>query len=129
MALVDWCEEFSVGLPAVDHEHRELIDLINQVHARLGERPGEQAVSEILGEIHARISAHFALEEKIMREAGYDRYALHKEDHERLLDEIRDLMEAYEDRTGFDEAAFGARLGAWFTVHFRTEDARLRKNL
>ena len=54
-----------------------------------------------------------------MREAGYNRYALHKEDHERRLDEIRDLMEAYEDRTGFDESAFGARLGAWFTVQFR----------
>ncbi len=39
-----------------------------------------------------------------------------------------DLMEAYEDRTGFDEAAFGARLRAWFTAHFRTEDARLHKN-
>ncbi len=28
-----------------------------------------------------------------------------------------------------DEAAFGARLGAWFTVHFQTDDARLHKNL
>ncbi len=75
-----------------------------------------------------RARAHTGLGEKIMREAGYDRYALDKEDHERLLDEIRDLMEAYEDRTGFDEAAFGARLGARFTVHIRTEDARLHKN-
>jgi hemerythrin-like metal-binding protein len=129
MALIEWREGFSVGLPAVDHEHRELIDLINRTHARLGEDASEPAVADFLGEIHARISAHFALEEKIMREAGYDRFAAHKEDHERLLDEIRDFMETYEDRANFDAAAFGARLGAWFTEHFQTEDARLHKNL
>ncbi len=74
MALVEWREEFSVGLPAIDHEHRELIDLVNAAHAGLGEAGAENAVAGsgtlCLSEIHARISTHFALEEKIMREAG-----------------------------------------------------------
>ena len=35
MPLIDWREEFSLGLPAVDHEHRELIGLINEAHANL----------------------------------------------------------------------------------------------
>jgi hemerythrin len=38
-------------------------------------------------------SAHFALEERFMREHGYDQLALHKADHERLLDEIREIMD------------------------------------
>lgn len=92
-------------------------------------RTGAQAVSEVLGEIHARIAAHFALEEKIMRDAHYYRFEARKEDHEHLLDEIRVIMDAYEDRAEFDAAAFAARLGAWFTGHFRSEDARLHKYL
>ena len=31
-----------------------------------------------------------------MRERGYDHLVQHKNDHERLLDEIRDLMEDFE---------------------------------
>ena len=92
-------------------------------------RTGAQAVSGVLGEIHARIAAHFALEAVIMREAHCDRFEARKEDHEHPLDEIRDIMDAYEDRAEFGAAAFGARLGAWCTGHFRSEDARLHKYL
>lgn len=129
MALVAWRKEFSVGIPAVDHEHRELIDIINEVHER-SFAPGMQAtIMDMLGEIYARISAHFALEEKIMREREYDQYDDHKQDHERLLDEIRDIMDRYEDDAGFDEQKLSERLSDWFTVHFKTRDARLHRYL
>ncbi len=84
---------------------------------------------EFLGEIYARISAHFALEERVMRERKYDQYEDHKEDHERLLDEIRDIMDVYEDQALFDEQAFAESLSRWFTDHFRTKDARFHKYL
>lgn len=124
MPLVEWRAEFSVGVPEVDHEHQALIELINTAHAKLGCADNQHLVPDFLGEIHAQVSAHFALEEKLMRELGYDQYEDHKADHERLLDEIRDIMDAYEGRVGFDEKVFGARLGAWFTEHFKTKDAR-----
>ena len=38
-----------------------------------------------------------------MRERGYDHLSQHKYDHERLLDEIRDIMEDYEVNDLFDE--------------------------
>ncbi len=127
MPLVEWRAEFSVGVPAIDHEHQELIDLINATHAKLRDVDAHYLVSDFLGEIHVRISAHFALEEKLMRELGYDEYEDHKVDHEHLLDEIRDIMDDYEGRVGLDEKAFGARLGIWFTEHFRTKDARFHR--
>lgn len=127
--LVEWREEFSVGVPSVDHEHQELIALINTVHDRLNAPHSTMEIGDFLGEIFARISAHFALEERIMRAAGYSRYAEHKADHERLLDEIRDIMDDYEDRRVFDERKLGEHLGVWFTEHFKTHDAHLHRNL
>ncbi len=127
MPLVEWRAEFSVGVPEIDHEHQELIDLINAAHAKLGDMHARHLVADFLGEIYARISAHFALEEKLMRDQGYDEYEDHKADHERLLDEVRDIMDEYEERVGLDEKTFGARLGAWFTEHFKTKDARFHK--
>jgi hemerythrin len=129
MVLIEWREEFAVGVPEVDYEHGELIALINELDANL-ERGGlESGVEAFLGEIYARISAHFALEEKIMRERRYDGYVEHKEDHERLLDDIRDIMDDYQNGHPFDRKVLAERLGSWFGVHFRTLDARFHKKL
>lgn len=129
MPLIEWRREFETGIPDVDHEHRELVDLINTLHERLGADADHDEVARFLGEVFARISAHFALEETIMRKHRYDEYEAHKADHERLLDEIRDIMDEYEDRAFFDEAQFAERLARWFTEHFSTHDARWHRHL
>lgn len=130
MTFITWKAEYSLGIPSADAEHKELIELINEIHDELL-RPGggESAAYEFLGELYAKISAHFALEEKLMREQHYDGYSEHKADHERLLDEIRDLMDEFEDSSELNAQAFGARLDAWFSNHFRTMDARLHQRL
>lgn len=129
MPLIEWDDRFSVGLPAVDHEHRELIGLINETHARIGRPGAELTVPDFLGEIYARISAHFALEETIMRRRKYDEFATHKADHERLLDDIRDIMDTFDYGAAYDETAFAERLRRWFMEHFKTHDARLHRYL
>lgn len=129
MALIEWREEYSVGVPAVDYEHKGLIKLINDAHERLQSRQSADTVQECLGEIYAQISSHFALEEEIMRRRDYDRYLQHKADHERLLEEIRDIMDAVEDAGTYDPQQLAEALGRWFGEHFRTEDARLHRYL
>jgi hemerythrin-like metal-binding protein len=129
MPLVEWREEFKVGVPSVDFEHRELIELINKVHERMSQPGSDVIIAEYLGEIYARIAAHFALEERLMRERQYDQFAEHKTDHERLLDGIRDIMDDYEDKRLYDESQLAARLTRWFTEHFSTHDARLHHHL
>jgi len=130
MVLIDWSQEFETGIAEVDHEHRELVDLINQLHAELSAEGGQAATSAFLGEVFARISAHFALEEANMRRFGYDEYDDHKRDHEHLLDELRDLMDASErgDFAG-SAAALSEAVRRWFVEHFRTRDARLHRLL
>jgi hemerythrin len=130
MSLIEWREEFRLGVPAIDYEHETLIALLNDLHAGLENERDSLEVSRFLGEVHAKISAHFALEERMMRERGYDQYAEHKADHERLLDEIREIMDQVEGdgSTSYEEELSG-RLAAWFSVHFKTHDARLHHKL
>ncbi len=130
MALIEWREEFSIGIPSVDYEHKGMIRMINQLHEEMSATPSRDTVSDFLGEIHALISAHFALEEKEMREMGYDAFDDHKDDHERLLDEIRDIMDEFEENDPGEFAEeLSRRLEDWFTGHFRTRDARLHRFL
>jgi hemerythrin-like metal-binding protein len=129
VSLIEWKDEFSVGVPVVDHEHRELIDLINELHDAMSGENAAITVLDFLGEIHAHVAAHFALEEKIMREQRYDQYQEHKQDHERLLDEISDIMNAYEENAFYSDEEFAETISKWFTDHFKTKDARLHKHL
>ena len=129
MALITWKDEFSVGIPDVDYEHQKLIALINDLHAAMSRDDSSVTVMDFLGEIYAQVSAHFALEEKIMRDRAYDQYAEHKADHESLLDELRDIMDDYEESAYFSDDTFANAVGNWFTDHFKNRDARLHRHL
>jgi hemerythrin-like metal-binding protein len=127
MPLLEWRDEFKTGNPSVDHEHRELIELINELHEKLrrtSRNTGE--ISDYLGEIYAQISAHFALEERLMKEKEYADYPEHKADHDRLLNGIGDIMDDY-DSGSFDdmEEELSKRLQNWFATHFSTLDVKL----
>jgi hemerythrin-like metal-binding protein len=129
MALLHWKDHYSVGIEAVDHEHKELIDLINRLHDELMEKGVDLTVEAFFGDLFKGISAHFALEERFMREHRYDQFTQHKGDHERLLDEIRAMMDEVAADEKIDSAELATRLDAWFSRHFETHDARLHKAL
>lgn len=123
--LIEWKDKYETGIAEVDHEHRELIAIINRLHEEAG-KANEADVEGFFGDLLVAISAHFALEEHAMREAAYPELPAHKRDHERLLDDLRDIMDSDDAQPGEEHAdALGATLDAWFGVHFATFDARL----
>ena len=129
MSLLHWKDRYTVGVAAVDHEHKELIGLINRLYNEVAAQASKQAVVDFFGDLFKAISSHFALEERLMRERRYDQLIQHKNDHERLLDEIRDIMEDFEACDHFDEKHLARRLDAWFSRHFESHDARLHSVL
>lgn len=130
MTLIEWRKEFETGIADVDHEHQELVDLINQLHSKIENDDSSETVSTFLGEVFAKISAHFALEETIMRKHNYDEYAEHKADHESLLDDIRDIMDDFDAGHYADiKEQLAHAVRDWFIGHFKTKDARLHKKL
>ncbi len=126
MALLRWKDHYSVGIEGIDHEHKDLIELINRLHDQLSASE-PLAASTFFGDLIKAISAHFALEERFMRERGYDQLPQHKEDHERLLDEILCLIDEFDGEDMADHEDLAARLNAWLSRHFETHDARLHE--
>jgi hemerythrin len=124
MHLLTWKPEYSVGIDAIDHEHQQLIETINELFDQLNAPERKQTVPGFFGDLLREISAHFALEEKIMRDMKYAQLSQHKQDHERLLDELRDIMDAFEYADEVDIVELATRLDSWFTRHFKTHDAK-----
>ena len=130
MSPIAWKPEYSIGIPSVDHEHQVLITEINNTIIECSiEQNSKSSLLDRLGELQSQISAHFALEENIMAARNYDELKPHKDDHERLLDDIGDLMGELESSDSLDLERFSQRLSNWFLGHFSTHDARLHKCL
>jgi hemerythrin-like metal-binding protein len=129
MAPIGWKPEYSVGNPAIDHEHQELIDLVNQTASAILDRRPDADVQRDFGDLLRAISSHFALEEQQMKAHRYDQRDEHKDDHERLLDDLRDIMDG--DSNSPEQAAdrLATTLEAWFANHFKTHDSRLHNKL
>ncbi len=64
-----------------------------------------------------------------MRNARYPLYEEHKEDHELLLDDLREIMDEVEADGSFDAVALSDDLNRWFSDHFHTHDAKLYRVL
>ena len=129
MAQIEWTPEYSIGHAAVDQEHESLIAQINQLYDQLNLPLDIEAIDSMLADIQDNISTHFALEELLMQEAGYAEYEVHRQDHERLLDEIHELKFHFEEDPGSGRVLLSNRLSDWFSQHFSGFDVRLHNQL
>lgn len=125
MSLIEWNNEFNLGIEEIDSEHRALVALINALHDAMSAGAGRADIVEGISEIYTLVAAHFAREEAFMRETRYMAYAEHKEDHEVLLDDLREIRDEVGSGGEYAEARLSADLQYWFSEHFRTHDARL----
>ena len=125
MVKIEWREEYSVGNAEIDQEHESLIAQVNLLFYQISLPMDTVAIETMLSEIQVDFSAHFALEELLMQETGFSEYEAHQQDHERVLDQINDLIFHFsEDPDGGKELLI-IRFSDWFSNHFRGFDARL----
>lgn len=121
-----WSDDFLTGIEEIDYEHRCLIEDINRLHRELRAELDMERIEETLGSIHARMQAHFALEEHVMLANGYPHYPEHKAEHERLLDEYTELMTRFErDPNSGDQEAMEDMLRRWIVGHILESDKKM----
>ncbi len=126
MTLIRWQDSYNLGIDEIDHEHKQLFELINIVHERSIDA-SHGSMEDALGQIIARVSVHFTNEERVMLAMDFPEYWAHKGDHEQLIDQLCELVAQYRATHNPDSAALARRLESWFMLHFRTFDARFHQ--
>jgi len=127
MALIKWDPSFSVGVSALDADHRNLASLINEINAACRQRLGRETISSLLGRLRSHITDHFAREEALMERLGYPGYADHWNHH---VDTNAALQRIFELGASIDDLSVQhdmlVFLKAWFTNHVLGADQKLR---
>ncbi|WNO11127.1 bacteriohemerythrin [Teredinibacter sp. KSP-S5-2] len=120
--LVEWSDELSVGIEEIDDQHKVLVDLLNQLHAAIHERRGNDVALPILNRLIEYTRIHFAVEESLMRILNYPDFETHKEHHEQLIDQVLEMHQKVikdNKKLGFELLHF---LKNWLTKHIMSED-------
>jgi hemerythrin len=126
LPLLQWREEHRIGIDALDFEHQDLFRRIDELLDDFARREERAEIEACLGEIHARMAAHFALEEKFMRDRGYADYAEHRAQHDRFLDDFVVAMAEFENDPGACASeTLEHDLKRWILDHVLTADKRM----
>lgn len=127
MALLHWRDNMSVGVEAVDNDHKHLVDLLNRMHFLVlagGDRP---SIGEVLDELVHYTEYHFDREETLMRSSNYPGLEEHRTCHQELARRLLEYRKTFEDRPdSFDSNAFYDFLSEWLVVHVLEKDMKYK---
>ncbi|MDR1868069.1 MAG: bacteriohemerythrin [Treponema sp.] len=122
--LVEWDERFSVGIDAMDNQHKKLFELTNNLYAAC--LKGKDAVNkyfyEVIHETVDYIRFHFTAEERILEQIQYPRLVEHRKEHEAFVQRVLNDVKEFEDGRAFVPNAFVRFLKDWILTHIAVSD-------
>ncbi|MCP5459653.1 MAG: hemerythrin family protein [Gammaproteobacteria bacterium] len=93
--LVDWSDELSVGIQEIDEQHKELLNILNELNEGLHGVKRKEVRLNVLNKLVEYTKVHFAVEESLMRILDYPDYEEHKAEHDRLIVEINEFRDLF----------------------------------
>jgi len=122
MAIINWSQEYSVGVVELDNHHKRLISMINELYFAMSNDRGQQVVNDIIQEMHEYAKMHFAVEEGFMRKYEYLGSFQHFREHERFIEKAQEMSQRCADGEfviSFEVIQF---LSDWLKSHIRESD-------
>ncbi len=127
---LEWSERLETGHGLVDHQHRALLDAINDFDDALQAGVAPARIDEMLAFLERYAREHFHMEEFLMLRSYFPGMELHKDQHDRLVQRvtyIRDLRA--QDPRLVPPEGLAAFLGDWLLNHILQWDMALFAHL
>ncbi len=122
--LLEWEDKYSVGITLMDHQHKKLVEMINQLHDALGSGKGSETVGKILKNLIQYTRSHFVTEEKIMEDHSYPDLPPHKERHQKLVKKVLEFQEELKAGNTMLSVPVMNFLKDWLVSHIMNEDKK-----
>ncbi|MEW5902878.1 MAG: bacteriohemerythrin [Pseudomonadota bacterium] len=117
-----WSQDYSVNIKTIDEQHQELVNILNRLFVAVSKREGDKVVAGILDALTDYTRTHFALEERLMRQANYPGLPAHMEEHRKLIEQLDGLCQKHlmEDKPIYFEML--SFLKSWLKEHIQGVD-------
>lgn len=125
MPLIEWSDEYSVGLEIFDAEHKKLIAIINELYEAVTAGIDKLALQRISDKLVEYTLMHFKHEEMYFDDWAYPGAAAHIASHTKLRQQVFDyrkqILEMDSKELGLDMLDF---LRDWLNHHIMVEDRK-----
>ena len=114
--------EYSIGIPEIDAQHKQLFDCIDRLEAAGDDRQRELAVYYVMDELRDYVRIHFSVEEVVMRLFDYPERDKHAAEHRMFAARLETFEETELRHDVHSEA--GKFLREWLVNHIQGSDQR-----
>lgn len=123
MTELIWNEGMSVGIDAIDEDHKQIIAILAKLTSAHSEQISKQVIENIFSELEQYVSLHFVREESLLEKACYKNIAAHKESHQKFIEQLPKLKQQWliEDNLACSER-ITTFLHKWIVEHILVED-------
>ena len=92
--LVRWELEYSVDVIEIDAQHRELMNMVNDMIHHSTESPAKTKayLEKAIYTAGSSLAKHFDTEERILNRTNYDKLVDHKKEHENLTSKVKAIF-------------------------------------
>ena len=125
-----WSSLFETGIAEVDQQHRELVDLVNQLSADTDSGNPER-IDGTLGALVNYTQFHFGCEEKIMTDAGVAEIhaGAHRGAHQRFISQVGQWIEQRQHHKTVPLHQLLEALSNWLIFHILGEDQAMARQI
>jgi hemerythrin len=120
--LLNWKDQYSIGISRVDMEHKIFLDLIRCLKQEVDNQIEEERFFDLVNEIEKYAEFHFTSEENFMKKISYPKLDKHKELHFNLLEKLNIVKHKIISKDDFIKF-----LEEWFVSHTAHEDKKIEE--
>jgi hemerythrin len=124
MAFVDWNESYSVKIADIDQQHKQLINIINNLHEVMKTGGAPAKLAPIVNELVSYTHYHFSFEKKMLESTAYPTVADHKKVHQSMVAQVENFRDMVADGKSSAPLKLMAFLKDWLTSHILQTDMR-----
>ncbi len=123
MRRIQWNEGMSVGVDAIDSDHRRLLETINEINDAITEGKTSDVIEKIFVRLEQYVVEHFAREEALMEQGHYDELEQHRRQHQKFVNKVPQLKAKLLSADSMDVALeVSLFLTNWLMNHVIMED-------
>ena len=131
--MLQWKEEYEVGVAEIDEQHQKLIDIANRVYELMRNELAldkYDQIVEILQELKEYTVYHFHFEEGLMQKAKYKKRFSHKILHQNFLAQVEavDLSAVDENQEAYLIQIMDF-IANWLIDHIVGEDKKVGQSV
>ncbi len=127
MDIINWKNEFSVGVKEMDDQHKKLLGMINRLIEEQHTLTDPKTIANLLMEMTDYAQVHFRAEEYLMAEYGYDKKKQQELQHQAFIDKTVSFYSASDMGPNILSVALLNYLSTWLVNHILKEDMKYKE--